>query len=145
LIAVDSNVLIYAHRAELAHHQLALRRLSELAQSAEPWAIPVFCVGEFLRVVTHPRMFKAPHSPHEAADSIRRLLAAPTVRLLTPGPRFTPLLLAAIEETGAKGNLVFDAQIVALCREAGVRALLSEDRDFDRFRGFPTLRLTADI
>lgn len=37
--------------------------------------------------------------------------------------------------------LQFDAQVVALCREAGVTALLTEDRDFDRFRGFRTLRL----
>ena len=27
------------------------------------------------------------------------------------------------------------AQIVAFCRESGVSRLLSEDRDFDRFKG----------
>ncbi len=57
--------------------------------------------------------------------------------MLKPGPRFTPLLLEAIREADATGNLVFDAQIVALCRESGARSLLTEDRDFARFRGFP--------
>jgi predicted nucleic acid-binding protein len=36
---------------------------------------------------------------------------------------------------------VFDAQIVALCREAGVSALLTEDRDFARFSRFRATRL----
>ena len=35
--------------------------------------------------------------------------------------------------TGAKGNLVFDAQIVALCREHWIATILTNDRDFDRF------------
>lgn len=61
--------------------------------------------------------------------------------MLTPGERFWPLLVQAASEAEATGNLAFDAQVVALCREAGVTALLTEDRDFDRFRGFRTLRL----
>jgi predicted nucleic acid-binding protein len=39
------------------------------------------------------------------------------------------------------GNLAFDAQIVAVCRESGVRALLTEDRDFSRFEDFPVERI----
>jgi predicted nucleic acid-binding protein len=51
------------------------------------------------------------------------------------------IAVAASVEAEASGNLMFDAQIVALCREAGVTALLTEDRDFDRFPGFRTTRL----
>jgi predicted nucleic acid-binding protein len=58
-----------------------------------------------------------------------------------PGDRFWPLLVEAACEAEAAGNLMFDAQIVALCREAGVTTLLTEDRDFDRFPGFPTRHL----
>lgn len=61
--------------------------------------------------------------------------------MLTPGERFWPLLTVAVREAAAAGNLVFDAQVVALCREAGASALLTEDRDFDRFRGFRTVHL----
>jgi predicted nucleic acid-binding protein len=70
--------------------------------------------------------------------AIERLLESPSLRLLQPGDRFAGLFLAALREAGATGNLVFDAQIVALCREHGVRALLTEDRDFARFPGFAT-------
>lgn len=50
-------------------------------------------------------------------------------------------LVEAIEEAQAVGNLVFDAQIAALCRESGVRMLLTEDRDFERFTGLKIERL----
>jgi predicted nucleic acid-binding protein len=61
--------------------------------------------------------------------------------LLLPGDRFWRLLHDAIVEAKAAGNLAFDAQIVALCREHGVRALLTEDRDFARFSEFQVERL----
>jgi predicted nucleic acid-binding protein len=36
---------------------------------------------------------------------------------------------------------VFDAMIVAVCRETGVDELLTEDVDFRRFRAFRTVSL----
>jgi predicted nucleic acid-binding protein len=117
LSRVDTNILVYAHRAELPKHAAAKRRLLELAEGAAAWAIPVFCVGEFLRVITHPRLFDPPHTAAEACAAV------------------------AVLDAGAVGNLVFDAQVVALCRESGVASLLTEDRDFDRFAGFTTTHL----
>jgi toxin-antitoxin system PIN domain toxin len=141
VIAVDTNILVYAHREELVQHRRARTRLVELAQGAARWAIPVFCLGEFLRVVTHPRLFDPPFAIDEACEALGRVLEAPSLVVLTPGERFWPLLAGAAAEAEATGNLVFDAQIVAVCREAGVSALLTEDRDFDRFAGFSTARL----
>ncbi|HXU47185.1 MAG TPA: TA system VapC family ribonuclease toxin [Thermoanaerobaculia bacterium] len=143
MIAVDTNVLVYAHREESPKHEAALARLTELAESPEVWAIPVFCLGELARVISHPRLFDPPHTPRETAEALRRLTGSPSLRILAPGPRYPELLSQAIEEGEAKGNLVYDAQIVALCREYGARALLTEDRDFDRFRGLATERLAA--
>ena len=141
MIAVDTNVLVYAHREELPQHARARARLIELAEDQGRWAIPVFCLGEFLRVVTHPRLLDPPFEIDEACEAVGRLLASPSLVILAPSDRFWPLLAQAVKDAGAIGNLVFDAQIVALCREAGVSQLLTEDRDFDRFSGFRTLRL----
>jgi len=141
VIAVDTNVLVYAHRAELSQHELARRRLTSLAEGAARWAIPVFCLGEFVRVITHPRVFDPPFTPAEACEALGRVLASPSLVILMPGERFWTLFEAAVREADAAGNLAFDAQIAALCREAGVSALLTEDRDFDRFPGLPTARL----
>jgi len=112
-----------------------------MAEERARWAIPVFCLSEFLRVITHPRLFDPPYTVAEAVDALVRILASPSLTILVPGDRFAPLLLEAVSEADAAGNLVFDAQIVALCCEAGVSRLLKQDRDFDRFSGFATARL----
>jgi len=141
VIAIDTNILVYAHREELAQHRRARARLIDLAESPVRWAIPVLCLGEFLRVVTHPRIFDPPFEIAEACEALDRVLRSPSLVVLAPGDRFWALLSRATQEANAIGNLAFDAQIVALCREAGVTALLTEDRDFDRFPGFSTVRL----
>jgi toxin-antitoxin system PIN domain toxin len=136
VIAVDTNILVYAHREELPRHSQALAELTRLAQGAERWAIPVFCLGEWLRVITHPAVFSPPHSSAEAAEAAERLLASPSLVVLAPGEAYPELLVETVRGSAVRGNLVFDAQIVALCREAGVSELVTEDRDFTRFRGF---------
>jgi toxin-antitoxin system PIN domain toxin len=141
VIAVDTNILVYAHREELPQHAAALGRLTALAEGEVPWAIPVFCLGEFVRVVTHPRLFDPPHTIDEACAALGRVLESPSVRVLNPGDFFWPMLAEALRAADATGNLAFDAQIAALCREGGVSELLTEDRDFDRFPELRTARL----
>jgi uncharacterized protein len=136
-------VLVYAHRDDQPRHAVALAALTRLAESSEPWAIPVFCLTEFLRVVTHPKIFRKPHTAQEGVRAIENLLASPSVQLLNPGHRFPEFLAETTLEVGAVGNLVFDVQIVALCREHGVREILTEDRDFDRFRRLRVRRLSG--
>jgi len=133
MIAVDTNVLVYAHRRHLPQHKPALNWLSHLSARSTPWAIPVFCIGEFLRVVTHPKVFDPPSTLDQAWASIRAVIASPSVRLLAPGPHHALLLEEEMRRAEATGNLVFDAQIAALCREHGVDRILTSDRDFSRF------------
>lgn len=137
MIAVDTNVLVYAHREELPQHATACKVVTALAEGDAPWGIPVFCLAEFVRVATHTRLFDPPYTAVEACAAVERIAESPSLRILHPGPRFMPLFLEAVREANAIGNLVFDAQIVAVCREAGVSRLLTEDRDFARFRKFP--------
>lgn len=69
------------------------------------------------------------------------LLQSPTLRVLNPGPRYPSLLLETVRAADARGNLVFDAQIAAVCREHGVSRLLTLDGDFARLPGPELLRL----
>jgi uncharacterized protein len=133
MIAVDTNVLVYAHRAESSRHQRARIWLSHLASGDAPWAIPVFCLGEFVRISTHRRVFDPPSTLEQAIDAVDAILECPSVRLLAPTSVHWPLLRSALVAGDATGNLVFDAQIAALCRENGVERILTEDRDFARF------------
>ena len=88
MIAVDTNVLIYAHREEADWHQVAADRLVALAHDDAPWIIPVFCVTEFLRVVTHLRVFNPPSTSAEALAFINGLLDAPTCSVAFPETGF---------------------------------------------------------
>lgn len=133
MIAVDTNILVYAHRGEMAQHAAARAALTDLAQGQERWGIPSLVAMEFLRVATHPRVF-APPSPMAAAlGALGALLDSPSAQLLVPGERHRALLAAAIDEGAATGNLVLDAAIVATCREHGVPTILTNDLDFRRF------------
>lgn len=135
VIAIDTNVLVYAHAGGAPHHAPALMWLRRLAEGPVPWGIPVFCLGEFVRVTTHPRVLDPPSTLDQALGAIRKVLRSPTVRVLSPGPRWPALFEAAALEGDVSGNLAFDAQIVAVCREQGATRLLTRDRDFLRFSG----------
>jgi toxin-antitoxin system PIN domain toxin len=141
MIAVDTNVMVYAHREQLPQHERALEWLTYLAEGHLPWAIPVFCLGEFVRVVTHPRVFDPPSNLEQALSALENVLLSPTLRLLNPGPRYPVLLSETIRAADARGNLVYDAQIVAVCREQGASQLLTLDRDFARFPDIQVITL----
>jgi predicted nucleic acid-binding protein len=128
LIAVDTNILVRAHRRGLPRHAEALQRLISLAEGDTAWAIPVFCFGEFLRVVTHPK-----------------ILESPTVRVLSPGSRFPEIFADVIRKAQVRGNLVFDAQIAALCIEHSVEGLITLDRDFSHFPEIQTVKLDRSV
>ena len=140
MIAVDTNILVYAHRSDTVWHDRALYWITTLSEGDTPWALPVFCLGEFLRVVTHRSIFTAPSTSQQALDALDALLQSPTVRVLHPSSVYFSLLRAAVAQGHVAGNLVFDAQIAALCREHGVNRLLTEDNDFARF---PTLSIVG--
>ena len=141
MIAVDTNILIYAHREDSPKHSAAKRRLESLADSADMWGIPVFCLGEFIRVITHRRLFNSPHTASEACDALANLLSLNNVTVLMPSADFPTLLAETVRKFDTTGNLVFDAQIAALCLDCRVTALVTEDRDFDRFRRLRIERL----
>jgi len=133
--AVDTNVLVYAHRAELAEHSAARGALETLTATGQPWALPWPCVYEFLRVVTHPRAFTPSTPPHIAWENILALMAAPGTILIGPTSRHADILARLLRDQTVRGNDVFDAQIAALVIEHGVRALITGDRRFRRFDG----------
>jgi len=134
VIAVDTNVLVYASRATAPQHAAAVALLSEMARGAAPWGLPQPCVVEYLRVVTH-RAFAPPLPPADAWANIATVLASPSLQVLVPTPRHFDVFREVCAESGATGDLVFDAQIVALCLQHGVREIVTADRDFRRFRG----------
>jgi toxin-antitoxin system PIN domain toxin len=138
MVAVDTSVLVYAHRREAEEHREALALMKSLASSARPWAVPWPCVYEFFSVVTHPRIWRdAASTPDEAWLQLDAWLAAPTVRLLSEGEGFVPVLERFVRRSRVRGPVVHDARIAAICVAHGVETLYTRDRDFGLF---PELR-----
>jgi uncharacterized protein len=135
MIALDTNILVYARREEAIHHVSAKRLFLGLVAGADPWAIPWPCIYEFLRVITHPRVFVPPTPLATALDDLDRLFDTPSLSMLGEGPVHPAHLRRMMEAGVAKGNLAHDAHIAALLREHGVREFWTTDRDFTRFPG----------
>jgi toxin-antitoxin system PIN domain toxin len=133
MIAVDTNLLVYAHREDSAWHDAAYARVSELAEGRAPWAVPWPCVHEFLAVVTHPRIYAPPTPLSSAIDQVEAWFESPSLILLAETEEYWPELRSALEQGRVSGPIVHDARIAAICRDHGVRELWSTDRDFSRF------------
>jgi toxin-antitoxin system PIN domain toxin len=136
MIAVDANVLVYAHRADASFHGEALDAIRVLAEGHTTWALPWPCLHEFYAVVTRVGYFKPASTPDQAMAQIEEWLRSPSVRLLSEG-RDHLAWLAELVVPRVIGPLVHDAKIAAICLSHGVSELLTMDRDFSRF---PTLR-----
>jgi toxin-antitoxin system PIN domain toxin len=135
MIAVDTNILVYAHRRDSEWHGSAAEVIRQLAEGAAPWAIPWPCIHEFVAVVTHPRIYNPPTVLSKAIEQVEIWMESPAVRILGElQDHWIELkkLLASGKITGAG---VHDARIAAICREHGVRELWSADRDFGRISG----------
>lgn len=133
MIAVDTNVLVYAHRRDSEWHDRAAERLRSLAESRTPWAIPWPCVHEFLAIVTHPRVYDPPSPLAAAVDQVDAWMESPSLLLLGEGSEHWTTLRSLIEIGRVAGPKVHDARIAALCLAHGVRSLWTVDRDFSRF------------
>jgi toxin-antitoxin system PIN domain toxin len=144
LIAVDTNILVYAHREEVAFHRVASALLSELAEGPATWAIPWPCVHEFLNIVTHPRIYVPPTPLARAIDQVDIWLESPTLLLLGETAAHWPTLRAMLLAGRIMGPRVHDGRIAALCRQHGVRELWTADRDFSRFAGVTTANPLVD-
>ena len=135
MIAVDTNLLVYAHRRDATWHHAAKAKVDALAESGSPWAIPWPCVHEFLSTVTHPRIYSPPSRMEEAIDQIQAWRESPGCMLLAEGPDHLESLAAACLAAKVVGPMVHDARIVVICQSHGVDELWSADRDFSRFKG----------
>lgn len=133
MIAVDTNILVYAHRTDSPFFNRAILHLRGLVEGRAPWAIPWPCLHEFYATVTHPRRYSPPSSLTMATDQISEWLRSPSVRVIAETQTHWPALQTLLIACDVKGPMVQDARIAAICLEHGVREFWTADRDFSRF------------
>ena len=142
MIAIDTNLLVYAHRRDSPFHMAAAAVIRELAESPAQWALPWPCLHEFYSIATHPRIYDPPSSPGEAIGQVAAWLESPSVVPLSEGSTYWSVLSSLLASAKITGPLVHDARIAALCLSQGIRELWSADRDFSRF---PQLKATNPL
>ncbi|MFT4199095.1 MAG: PIN domain-containing protein [Pseudoxanthomonas sp.] len=138
MIAVDTNLLVYAHRRDNPFHAIVAPLVQQLAEGKTAWAIPWPCLHEFYGAVTKPRNFSPASTPDQAMTQIEIWLESPGLHLLSETPTHWSTLRELLSNGEIQGAMVHDARIAALCLAHGVRELWSTDRDFSRF---PALKL----
>ncbi len=137
MIALDTNILVYAHREDSEWHTAAYSAVAGLAEQGIPWAIPAPCLHEFFAIVTHARIYQPPTPAALAIDQLGAWRESPTLQVLVESEGYWERLNALLLSSRAAGAQVHDARVAALCLHHGVTELWSADRDFGRF---PELR-----
>lgn len=136
MIAVDTNLLVYAHDRSSPFHRDAQQALAAVVDGSR-WAIPWPCIHEFVSIVTHPRALRRPQPAPAALAAVRGLFALPGMCALGEAEDHLDQLGRLFDGAEIRGPKVHDARIAAICLSHGVGELLTADRDFSYF---PRLR-----
>lgn len=138
MIAVDTNILVYAHRRDHQWHERAAACVAELAESGVRWTIPWPCAHEFFAVVTRPGIFKPPSTGAQAFAQIDTWFAAPAFEPFGESAIHLDTLKRLAQGSKLVGGAIHDARIAAICIDHRVSELWSADRDFSRIPGLKT-------
>jgi predicted nucleic acid-binding protein len=134
MIAVDTNLLIYAHRTGTEEHHAARVAIESACGSRGGFAITLPSVTEFFSIVTHPAASGRPSSTEEAANFLRALERG-GMTVLGPGPAFAARLLQTAIDLGVSGPRVFDLQIALCALDGGAAELWTHDLHFVKVPG----------
>ena len=133
--AIDANLLLYASDEESPFHDRAVELIDSVALGPEIVYLFWPTVIAYLRISTHPAVFKRPLPHADARANVQSLLDLSHVQAVGEQERFWRNFGEVADDVSPSGNLVSDAHIVALMRENGVRTIMTRDRDYRKFTG----------
>jgi toxin-antitoxin system PIN domain toxin len=131
---LDVNVVLAAHRGDHPDHEIARGWLDDLVASGGQFGIPLIVWWSFLRLSTHPRVFRIPTPIGDAFAFITALRAQPGHLSVEAGDGHLDCLRSVCIDGEATADLMPDAVLAALATERGAE-VVSFDRDFARFPG----------
>ena len=133
--AVDTNRLVYAHRADHEWNEAAHASLNRLAAGRAAWAIPWPCVHEFIALLTRPGIFDPPSTLKQAIAQIEIGIDSPSLSLIAEAAQHGSTLSRLATHAKVQGGAIHGAHIAAICLDHGIHELWTTDRDFSRFPG----------
>lgn len=136
---LDANVLLAAIDLGNPDRDRVAAWLKDALEGPRRIAIPWQTIGAFVRIATHPRVFRDPLSHDQALNFINACLASPVTWVPAASERTVVLFNQLCRAHQVTGNLVTDGQLVALAVEYGL-SVVSLDSDFLRFPEIPTVK-----
>ena len=135
MIAIDTNLLVYAHRAGTGQHDAAQAAILEALGDHRGWGICLPAIAEFWRIVTHPAMPGGASSGPVVTHFFHYLLTEGHGRIWTPGPGFGERLMRWASSLKVRGSRIFDLQIAVIALEHGAHEIWTHDRNFTSVPG----------
>ena len=134
MFVVDTNILVYAADEDSPFHDRCRGIVDDWRSQTSAWYLTWEIVYEFLRVITHPRVFRSPWIVNDAWNFVEAILASPSLGILVAEERHTDVAAEVIKGMPSlSGNLLYDAQTAILMREHGIKRIYTRDTDFFRF------------
>ncbi|MCE9519064.1 MAG: type II toxin-antitoxin system VapC family toxin [Verrucomicrobia bacterium] len=131
---LDVNLLVAAHREDAEQHHAIRPWLESQLGNPPGIALSDLVLSGFVRVVTHPKIFKIPTPLEKALEFAIDLRARSAVTIVRPGAGHWEIFLQLCRSADARGNLVPDAYHAALAIEYGFE-WITLDRGFARYPG----------
>ena len=132
MVLPDINILVHAFRADAEEHDVCREWLLEQLNGPSDFALLRNVLSGFLRVVTHPRVFREPSPLGEALGFCQVLVDCELSHWIEPGDRHWKIFVSLCRDADARGNLIPDAWFAAVAIEHGCE-WVTLDRDFARF------------
>jgi len=138
MIAVDTNLLVFAHRAAVPQHRRARRAIERVAGDPGGWGVSIATISEFWSIVTHPHGAGRPSTAAQASSFVRVLVEDAAMQIWGPRAGFAERLMQLAVDLGVVGVRVFDLQIGLMAFDNGAQEIWTHD---DRFVRIPGLRV----
>jgi len=134
MFVVDTNILVYAANEDQGEYDICKPLVEKWCNQTGIWHVTWGILYEFMRVVTHPRVFVRPWSSSEAWRFIESLLLSPGLVVLTETERHSTVATEFFNaHRYASGNLIFDVHTAVLMKEHGISTIYTRDSEFHKF------------
>jgi predicted nucleic acid-binding protein len=130
MIALDTNLLIYAHREKTPEHEAARTAIIEALSDPRGWGICLPTIAEFWSIVTKQSHPGGASSPTIVNHFFHHLMTEGHGHVWTPGPGFGERLMRWAASLKVRGSRIFDLQIAVIAYEHGAREIWTHDRNF---------------
>ena len=139
MIAIDTNLLVYAHRSLFPEHRKAKASIEKAADNDSGWGIALPSLSEFWTVVTHQRCEGRPSTAEQAEGFLTALIETANIQIFLPNDAFPTSLIITARNLGIQGVRIFDLQIALLSIAAGAQELWTHNAGFVKVPGIKVI------